>query len=376
MKYPSVFDDIRPFDEEEVVKAMEDIATDKAFPVLARFVFPDKTTDEVRAIFGTLKSIDDFQTQVMYTANKQIMYRSITNMSVGGMEKLDVEKRYLSVSNHRDIMLDASLLQNSLKDYGHKTAQITFGANLMRGDIVVNIGKSNKMFRVERGGNMKAFYESSKHLSDYIRYVITERNESVWIAQRNGRTKNGDDRTDQGIVKMFCMSKRDDKVQALAELNIVPVSVSYEWEPCDILKAMELYVSSIKTYEKTQNEDLHSILTGILQTKGRVHFEICDPIKIEELESLSDLNSGEYHKRVAKLLDSRIHSAYRLYPNNYIAYDKRFGVSKYKDRYTEVEKELFEQRMNVLDTYPEFDKEQLEEILLDIYSNPVINKEG
>ncbi|MCQ2216075.1 MAG: 1-acyl-sn-glycerol-3-phosphate acyltransferase [Bacteroidales bacterium] len=376
MKYPSIYDDIRPFDEEEIVEAMQEIASDNTFPMLANFVFPDKSFDEVKALFASLKTIDDFQSKVMYQANKQIMARSITNMTVGGMEKLDTKRRYLFVSNHRDIMLDASLLQNSMKDYGHETAQITFGANLMRGDMVVNIGKSNKMFRVERGGNMKVFYESSKHLSDYIRYVITERGESVWIAQRNGRTKNGDDRTDQGIIKMFCMSKREDKVSALVDLNIVPVSVSYEWEPCDILKAMELYVSSIKTYEKTQNEDLHSILTGILQTKGRVHFEICDPIREEELEALKDLNSGEYHKQVAKLVDQRIHSAYRLYPNNYIAYDKRFGGEKYKHCYTEVEKELFEQHVNVLDTYPEFDKEQLEEILLDIYSNPVVNKEN
>lgn len=374
MEYPSIYDDIRPFDEHEVVQAMQDIAMDRLFPVLSKFVFPNLSFEEVKSIFSSLKSIDDFQSKVMYQANKQIMARSITEMTVGGIEKLDTDKRYLFVSNHRDIMLDASLLQNLLKDYGHRTAQITFGANLMRGDMVVNIGKSNKMFRVERGGNMKAFYESSKHLSDYIRYVITERNESVWIAQRNGRTKNGDDRTDQGLIKMFCMSKKDDKITALSDLNIVPVSVSYEWEPCDILKAMELYVSTIKTYVKTQNEDLHSILTGILQTKGRVHFEICDPVKEEELLVFNDLTNGDYHKQVAKLLDSRIHNAYRLYPNNYIAYDKRFGGSKYKDHYTNVEKELFEQHVNVLDTYPEYDKEQLEEILLDIYSNPVVNK--
>lgn len=374
MEYPSIFDDIRPYDEHEVVQAMQDIAMDRTFPVLSKFVFPNLSFDEVKSLFSSLKSIDDFQSKVMYQANKQIMARSITEMTVGGMEKLDTNKRYLFVSNHRDIMLDASLLQNSLKDYGHQTAQITFGANLMRGDLVVNIGKSNKMFRVERGGNMKAFYESSKHLSDYIRYVITERNESVWIAQRNGRTKNGDDRTDQGIIKMFCMSKKEDKISALTDLNIVPVSVSYEWEPCDILKAMELYVSTIKTYVKTQNEDLHSILTGILQTKGRVHFEICEPIREEELLVFKDLTNGDYHKQVAKLLDSRIHNAYRLYPNNYIAYDKRFGGSKYKDHYTDIEKELFEQHVNVLDTYPEYDKEQLEEILLDIYSNPVVNR--
>lgn len=155
MKYPSIYDDIRPFDEEEIVEAMQEIASDNTFPMLANFVFPDKSFDEVKALFASLKTIDDFQSKVMYQANKQIMARSITNMTVGGMEKLDTKRRYLFVSNHRDIMLDASLLQNSMKDYGHETAQITFGANLMRGDMVVNIGKSNKMFRVERGGNMK-----------------------------------------------------------------------------------------------------------------------------------------------------------------------------------------------------------------------------
>ena len=156
------------------------------------------------------------------------------------MDVLEKGTPYLFVSNHRDIMLDASLLQNVLVDHGMETAQITFGANLMMNQLVVDIGKSNKMFRVERPGNSaREFYKSSIHLSEYIRNVIIGCGESVWIAQRNGRTKDGNDQTDQGIIKMFCMSKADDKISALKELNIVPVSVSYEWESCDILKAIE-----------------------------------------------------------------------------------------------------------------------------------------
>ena len=148
-------------------------------------------------------------------------------------------------------MLDASLLQNHLVDGGIETTEITFGANLMVSPLVVDIGKSNKMFKVERpGGSIKDFYRSSLHLSEYIRYAITEKHESVWIAQRNGRTKDGIDATDQGIIKMFCMSELHDKIHALAELNIVPVAVSYEWESCDILKALELYESQYTRYTK------------------------------------------------------------------------------------------------------------------------------
>ena len=147
------------------------------------------------------------------------------------------------MSNHRDIMLDASLLQNVLLAHGHDTSEITFGANLMQGELMIDLGKSNKMFRVERGGNMKDFYLSSMHLSNYIRNAVTRLHHSVWIAQRNGRTKDGNDTTDQGIIKMFCMSHPQDKIEALEQLHIVPVTVSYEWEPCDVLKAIELYMS-------------------------------------------------------------------------------------------------------------------------------------
>nr|AMP54951.1 hypothetical protein [uncultured bacterium]AMP55016.1 hypothetical protein [uncultured bacterium] len=212
---------------------------------------------------------------------------------------------------------------------GFDTTEITFGANLMMNSLIIDIGKSNKMFKVERpGGSIKEFYRSSKHLSDYIRHVITEKKQSVWIAQRNGRTKDGNDATDQGIIKMFCMSCLDDKIKAIDQLHIVPVSISYEWESCDILKTLELYEAQFSKYTKKPGEDLNSILTGIVQSKGRVHIELCDPISHAELAKFENFTNNEYHKAVALLLDSRINTAYRLYPNNYIAYDLRYGTTK------------------------------------------------
>ncbi len=369
------FDDIRPYYEEEIPAAMQRIAHSDAFPLLAFFVFPDMPLAEVRKKVESFQTTHDFQHGVMYFVNEQIIQRSITEFSCSGLERLNPDKNYLFVSNHRDIMLDASLLQNHLVDGGFETTEITFGANLMVSPLVVDIGKSNKMFKVERpGGSIKDFYRSSLHLSEYIRYAITEKHESVWIAQRNGRTKDGIDATDQGIIKMFCMSEPHDKIHALAELNIVPVAVSYEWESCDILKALELYESQYTRYTKKPGEDLNSILTGILEPKGRVHFELCKPISVPELSAFESQTNNEYHKSVAKLLDRRINAAYRLYPNNYIAHDLLYGNEKYKSMYTQEQYDAFRERLALLDRYDTCDLERLKEIFIGIYAHPVDNQ--
>lgn len=242
----------------------------------------------------------------------------------------------------------------------------------MTNPLVVDIGKSNKMFRVERpGGSIKEFYQKSLHLSDYIRYVICQKQQSVWIAQRNGRTKNGCDQTDQGIIKMFCMSKSDDKITALTELHIVPVAISYEWESCDVLKTLELYESQFARYTKKPGEDLNSILTGIVQQKGRVHLQICEAIRPEELQAMDGMTNNEYHKAVATLIDRRITVAYHLWPNNYIAHDLLHGSTRHSYCYTPEEKQAFERRMQKLDRYDTCDIDQLKDIFLGIYANPV-----
>ena len=371
----SKFDDIRPYTDAEIPLAMSRIAESQMLPLLASYVCPEKPLDEVRQMLLGFKTIKDFQHGIMYHVNEQIIKNSITSFSYGGTEYLEKDKPYLLVSNHRDIMLDASLLQNLFVDLKMETSQITFGANLMMNPLVVDIGKSNKMFRVERpGGSIKDFYKSSLHLSEYIRHAITEQHESVWIAQRNGRTKDGNDQTDQGIIKMFCMSKQEDKIAALSELNILPIAVSYEWESCDILKAIELYESQKVKYIKKPGEDLNSILTGILQPKGRVHFEFCPMITSAELQQYNDCTNNDYHKQVAHLLDERIHKAYRLWPNNYIAHDMLYGQQRFIHEYTKEERAAFEAHLAKLDNY-DSDLEILRDLLLGIYANPVCNKE-
>ena len=369
------FDDIRPYTDDEIPAAMQRIANSGTFPLLESYVYPDENIEEVRRKIMSYKDIRSFQTETMRIVNEQVIARSIEEFTCSGIEHLSPERRYLYVSNHRDIMLDASLLQYYLFTQGFDTTEITFGANLMHGQLVIDIGKCNKMFRVERpNGSIRDFYSKSIHLSRYIRHAVTEKRQSVWIAQRNGRTKDGMDRTDQGIIKMFCMSMSDDKIRAISELSIAPVAVSYEWEPCDILKALELYESQFTKYTKKPGEDLNSILTGILQPKGRVHFEFCEPLAETELFGFEGMTSNDYHKAVARLVDSRIVNAYKLFPNNYIAYDLRYGCSQFANMYTLAQKNRFIERLNTLDRYDTCDIDKLKDIFLGIYSNPIINK--
>lgn len=367
------FDDIRPYWDEEIPAAMRRIVASDAFPLLASWIFPTRDLDDVKQMVLSLKTIREFQVKVMLPVNEQVVKRSITQLTYSGFEQLDPAEQYLFVSNHRDIMLDASILQYLLVENGRDTTEITFGANLMSPGLITDIGRSNKMFRVERGGKMKDFYMSSRHLSDYIRYTLLNKKQSVWIAQRNGRTKDGNDRTDQGIIKMFCMSKPEDKIKALSELHIVPVSVSYERESCDILKAIELYESRYARYIKKPGEDLNSILTGIVQYKGQVNFTLCKELTEEDLMQFDSCTNNEYHKHVAQLLDDRINSAYRLYPNNYIAHDLRYGQTTYKNFYTEEEKRTFVKYMQRLNDYDISEPDVLKDFFLGIYANPVAN---
>lgn len=374
------FDDIRPYNPDEVPAAMQRIAESEGFPIVASFVFPDQDIKKLRTMVANLKTTEEFQSKVMAQFNEQVIKRSTTEFNVEGIDTLQKDVPYLYVSNHRDIVLDSSLLQYKLHSLGFQTTEITFGANLMCMPLIIDIGKSNKMFRVERGGTPKEFYRCSLHLSEYIRHVITEKHSSVWIAQRNGRTKDGLDKTDQGIIKMFGMSRNDDKIKSLAELNIIPVSVSYEWESCDYLKAFELYISRNQKYIKRPGEDVTSILTGITQPKGRVHFEICPQIREEELSAFDCMTANEYHQQVARLIDQRILSHYRLWPNNYIAHDMLYGTNTYREYYTDEEKQLFVEHMAVLnqmaqlEQYEVTDLDALYDIFLRIYANPVNQK--
>lgn len=372
------FDDIRPYYDEEIPPALRRITENEAFPAISRYAFPSRDVVDVRDILLSIHGADEFQQRIMQYVIREILNKTCTEFTCGGLERLENGKSYLFVSNHRDIMLDAAVLQMVLVENGRRGSEITFGANLMQDQLIIDIGKCNKMFRVERPGvgidSARQFYLSSCHLSDYIRHAITLKKESVWIAQRNGRTKDGNDTTDQGVVKMFGMSYPGDKVDALDSLNIVPLSISYEWEPCDIPKALELCESSVHSYIKKPGEDLASILRGITEQKGRIHLEICEPLHREELLQFGDLTTNRFNKEVASLLDSRIRAAYRLFPNNYIAHDLRSGSNSFADKYTPEQRASFTERMAQLEKYGEFDIDALRGIFLGIYSNPVDNK--
>jgi hypothetical protein len=370
----SEFDDIRPYYDAEISSAMSRIARSDVFPVLASWIFPGRDLEDVRRMVLSFKTIKEFQFGVMIPVNRQIIERSITELTFRGFEKLNPDMQYLFVSNHRDIMLDASLLQYLFAQRERDTTEITFGANLMTKGLITDIGKSNKMFRVERGGKLKDFYMSSRHLSDYIRYTLTDKKQSVWIAQRNGRTKDGDDHTDQGIIKMFCMSCPEDKIKALSDLHIVPVSISYEWESCDVMKAIELYESRLEKYIKKPGEDLTSILTGIIQHKGRVNFTLGDEITEDDLIQYDSCTNNDYHRLVAQLLDERINGAYKLYPNNYVAHDIRHGQTRFAAYYTPSDKMKFMKYMECLNDYDVDDIDILKDLFLGIYANPVSNK--
>jgi len=368
----SKFDDIRPYIDAEIPAAMKRIAESEYLPAIAKFVFPEKELNEVQNILHGYTNIRDFQIETMYEFNHQVVKQTAEKFTYNGTEHLDPAKNYLFVSNHRDIVMDSALLQFLLHREGFRTTEITFGSNLMSSQLVVDIGKSNKMFKVIRSTNAREFYENSLHLSEYIRYTITEKGESVWIAQRNGRTKDGNDATDQGIIKMFCMSKSQDLLKSIEELNIVPIAVSYQWEPCDTFKAKELYMSRDGAkYVKQKNEDFISILTGITQQKGNIHFSLCKPLEKEEYCGFSSETPNKFYKNMANLIDERIYANYKLWSTNYIAHDLLSRTDNYTTHYTPTEKEQFLKRFHQTLNQIEGDKNIISAIYLGIYANPV-----
>ena len=326
----SIFDDIRPYYDSEIPSAMERIVSDVMFPIVAAYVMPGIPLEAAKRKVLSIRTARQLQEDIMAGVIAEILKKSSDGMTYEGLEYIKPDKAYLFISNHRDIMLDAAILQYILVINKLPSTEITFGANLMNPRLVVDIGKANRMFRVERPSastTAREFYNISRHLSDYIRYTLVEKNASVWIAQRNGRTKDGIDKTDQGVIKMLGLSAEGDRVKAMADLNITPMSISYEYEPCDFAKAMELATLERQGYyTKKSGEDLNSILSGITSPKGRIHVNICKPLTEEDLAPFADLPGSGFNKAIASLLDSRIRPAYKLMPTAYIARDLLSGA--------------------------------------------------
>jgi hypothetical protein len=370
IQLPPEFDDIRPYYDSEIPAAMERMASDPVLTPALRFLDKDSDVEAFRAKLRKIRSSDQFQHEVMVPLCSAIMAKTMTSFTFSGLEQIDPTIGTLYISNHRDIVMDAYLHQVVLETNNIPTCHITFGSNLMDPQFVVDFGMSNKMFKTDRKtSNVRSFLKSSKHLSAYINYVVPH-GESLWIAQRNGRTKDGFDRTEQGLIRMVMMNgNRKSQIEAL---HITPLAISYQWEPCDILKAVELYRSMDgMPYVKAHGEDLQSIITGITSPKGCVHLafgrpidtaSFCDPLRREDIQS------------VAAQIDAQVWRNYKLWDTNYVAWDLLNNSSRFAGMYTPAVKEQFLAKMqHDMDAYPALDPVKLREIYLKIYAGAVYN---
>jgi len=367
------FEDIRPYFDYEINPALKRIISDPAFDKILNFLFTGQDKDQIKQKLADTFSIDDFQLSFMHPLVYSILDKTSKGLTYDGFEQLTPGTPYLFMSNHRDIVLDSAIFQILLADNGLSTSEITFGNNLLFSQLATDLGKVNRMLKVIRGGNKMELFRNSKRLSTYIRHSILDKKASIWIAQRPGRTKDGDDKTETGLLKMFNMSSHEDFYHAFYALNIIPLSVSYEYEPCCALKIKELMLSRENAYQKKPDEDLISILRGIMQPKGRIHLSVGKPVNqyLELADHEDTLNKKIIH--LAGLIDAEIYNHYKCWSNNYIAYDLLLDTPAYGELYSKAEEESFlrysENELRELDG----DKNTAHEILLRIYANPVIN---
>lgn len=362
---------LAPYQDQDIPAAMQRVAQDPLFEPAVRFVFPQLSLDQAREKLAQVRTISDFQLNWMYEFNQQVIARSMAGFSYSFAEPLDPHAGYLFVSNHRDIVLDSSLLQMVLVDNGFPTSLITYGNNLVFNKFVEDIARSNKMVEVVRDASPRQMLTYSQALSTYIQSAITQ-GQSCWIAQRNGRTKDGVDMTQPGVVKMLSMGGlTSDHVANYKALHIVPMAISYEYESCDFLKARECYLKGCldnpALYKKEKRDDFDSVLTGILQPKGRVHIALGNPLDLDGFAG-NPKDKNAVCGYVAHLIDCQIRQYYTLYPSHYIAYDMLYGGHAFADRYTASDVDAFLAR---LDTLKSMGLEQAQSIFLGIYANPV-----
>jgi hypothetical protein len=365
------FDDTRPYNNEEIPDALRRVANHFYFPIIIHYIFPEEDINAYKENFLQIKSSFEFQKKVMYKAVKTLIGNSTTHLTSEGIEYLRNDKNYMFIANHRDILLDSAILEILLIDNQMDSSEITFGSNLMKDDFIIDVGKINKMFKIVRDGNLREAYNNSMKVSQYMRYAITEKKQSTWIAQRSGRTKDGNDMTEVAVLKMFVMSSKKTFVDNLVELNITPLVISYEYEPCDFFKTREIYISRRENYRKAQDEDLQSILYGIKQWKGNIHFAFTQTITEEELVFCSQ--HPDKFKLLTDIIDKRIYTHYKLWPTNYIAYDLVANTTKFNSLYSLKEKEEFVRYMCEGLKCIDGNIDELKDIFLKIYANPVSN---
>lgn len=374
----SEFESISPYTDEEAVEALGKVADNPVITEVSQYFFPDESPDFLKKRLKSVRGIDDFQIMVMSKVVEWVLDHTAHIFSYDGVSNIDKTKgKFLALSNHRDIILDPAITQLVLYRNGIPMTEIAVGDNLITNKFIEYLIRSNRMIKVVRGISARELYLSSQMLSKYIRLNITEQKSSIWLAQRQGRTKDGADITEQGLLKMLDMSGTADFRKNFEDLNIIPMSISYEIEPCDILKARELLISRTQKYVKAPGEDLNSILTGIKQQKGNIHLNIGKPLTSEEIAVASLCDKNDRYQLIRHAVDLRVIEGYRLWKTNYLAYDIVNKTTKYSDKYTVSDIDWFTDYMEhqLESVEKELDRPALKDIFLHIYANPVVSKE-
>ncbi len=373
--YKKDFEEIRPFLDSEINSVLKRLTKNPFFHQVLNGYFPQNKHREIINLLDNTHSAFDFQRTFMYQIIDNILATTSKGITFSGLEQLSPNNPYLFISNHHDIILDSAILQKVLFDNNFPTTEIAFGSNLMEVPLIAEIGRANKMFIVKRGGNPREILKNSNILSAYIRNDITNKNTSVWIAQRNGRTKDGNDRTEVALLKMLNLSGNKSVTENILELNIVPVAISYEFETCDSEKVKEVYNSKTDKYEKKIGEDTNSVIKGITHNKGKIHLAFGKFLTNNNINTFSNKSNAEFFKDMGHYIDNEIITNFKLFPNNYIAFDIINNSHDFIDKYTETEKLEFTQHKDKSIANIKCDKtKELNDLFLNLYANPVLNK--
>lgn len=373
------FDAIRPFEPSELPEVFDRLLQNEQFLQVLAYLYPGVPKEAIGMKMHRCRTNLDFQKAFCYDFLKNLLAKASLGITAD-FHNIDIKKRHTFVSNHRDIVLDSALLHVELIDAGSDTTtEIAIGDNLLKLPWVKDIVRLNKSFIVERSLPMRQMLMASKRLSDYMHFVIAEKNDNVWIAQREGRAKNSDDRTQEAILKMMTMGGEGTIAERLKALHIVPLAISYEFDPCDWLKAREMQLRrDVADWKKGPMDDVISMQTGIMGYKGHIHYH-CAPCIDQWIDSLpADMSKTDFYAAVAQHIDHEIWRGYRLYPSNYVALDLLRGNNDMASHYTEADRTAFEKylegQLAKINDLPNADTAFLRERMLEMYANPAINQ--
>ena len=373
------FDEIRPYYDAEVPAIMTRLLDDPVFTRVLNNLYADEAKiKEVRESMRQTTNVESFQLRFMVPFLEGILKSSTRGLTIGGLEHLEKDQSYLFISNHRDIVLDSALLNVEMYKFGYKSTEIAMGSNLLVYPWIEDLSRVNRSFIVKRNIPVRQMLKASNLLSAYIRQTVTNNGNSIWIAQREGRSKDGLDLTSPALLKMLNMSNKRKFNRGFEELRIVPMSIAYEIEPCGNEKVAELLKRQADPdFHKSEKDDLLSMVSGLKNQKGRIQIQFGEPISHAALKGLSkEGNINDRFKRLADYIDLQIYTNYRLFPTNYIAYDLYYNCNKYVDQYTIEEQRLFieltHQRLKLVNE----DREEAMELWLKMYSMPVLSFEN